>query len=158
VIVVLTVDGQFGPQTLRRVTAFQVLAGLEPNGVVDQATKQALYAGRIKMTTWSPDRVAARIRQVFPAGVAAQAVGIAGCQSFLDPLYMLSNTDGTRDWGIFQLSDRTLRQLHGTPTMALNPEWNIQAARQLWSKHKDFSDWPFCDRAFRAASASPKAS
>jgi peptidoglycan hydrolase-like protein with peptidoglycan-binding domain len=92
----LTIDGDFGPQTLRRVTAFQVLSGLEPNGVVDQATKQALYAGQVSMKTWSPARVARRIRQVFTQA-PAEALAIARCQSFLDPLYILSNTNGTRD-------------------------------------------------------------
>jgi hypothetical protein len=150
----LTIDGDFGPQTLRRVTAFQVLAGLEPNGVVDQATKQALYAGKVSMKTWSPAQVARRIRQVFTQA-PAEAVAIAQCQSFLDPLYILSNTNGTRDWGVFQISDLSLQQLGGTPTKALNPAWNIEAAWKLWKMHKDFSAWPFCVQAYRAG-ASPK--
>jgi hypothetical protein len=145
----LTIDGDFGPQTLRRVTAFQVLAGLEPNGVVDQATKQALYAGKVSMKTWSPAQVARRIRQVFTQA-PAEAVAIAQCQSFLDPLYILSNTNGTRDWGVFQISDMTLQQLGGTPAKALNPAWNIEAAWRLWKMHKDFSPWPFCVQAYRA--------
>jgi Putative peptidoglycan binding domain/Helix-turn-helix domain/Transglycosylase SLT domain len=150
----LTIDGDFGPQTLRRVTAFQVLAGLEPNGVVDQATKQALYAGKVSMRTWSPAQVARRIRQVFTQA-PAEAVAIARCQSFLDPLYILSNTNGTRDWGVFQISDLSLQQLGGTPAKALNPEWNIEAAWRLWKMHQDFSAWPFCVQAYQAG-ATPK--
>jgi Putative peptidoglycan binding domain/Helix-turn-helix domain/Transglycosylase SLT domain len=145
----LTIDGDFGPQTLRRVTAFQVLAGLEPNGVVDQATKQALYAGQVSMKTWSPAQVARRIRQVFTQA-PAEALAIARCQSFLDPLYILSNTNGTRDWGVFQISDMTLQQLGGTPAKALNPAWNIEAAWKLWKMRNGFSAWPFCVQAYQA--------
>jgi len=51
------------------------------------------------MRTWSPAQVARRIKQVF-AQAPAEALAIARCQSFLDPLYILSNTNGTRDWGV----------------------------------------------------------
>jgi len=121
-------------------------------GGVDQATKQALYAGKVSMKTWSPAQVARRIRQVFTQA-PAEAVAIAQCQSFLDPLYILSNTNGTRDWGVFQISDMTLQKLGGTPAKALNPAWNIEAAWKLWKMHKGFSDWPFCVQAYRAGAS-----
>ena len=97
---------------------------------------------------------ARRIKQVFKQA-PAEALAIARCQSFLDPLYILSNTNGTRDWGVFQISDLTLQQLGGTPAKALNPAWNIEAAWRLWKMHKSFSDWPFCLQAYRAG-ASPR--
>lgn len=50
----LAVDGDFGPETLRRLTAFQVLAGLPATSAADEATKKALYAQKASMTTWSP--------------------------------------------------------------------------------------------------------
>ncbi|MER7898025.1 helix-turn-helix domain-containing protein [Streptomyces sp. NPDC096046] len=140
------VDGNFGPQTLRRVTAFQVLAGLQPNGVVGEPTKKALYTSRVRMDVWSPRKVRQRVREVFPE-VPDKAVAIADCQSFLDPLHILPNTNGTRNWGVFQISDARLRELGGTPREALDPEWNIQAARKLWSRDRDFGDWPHCERA-----------
>ncbi|MFF6912728.1 helix-turn-helix domain-containing protein [Streptomyces sp. NPDC012466] len=140
------VDGDFGPQTLRRVTAFQVLAGLQPNGVVGEPTKKALYTSRVRMDVWSPRKVRQRVREVFPE-VPDKAVAIADCQSFLDPLHILPNTNGTRNWGLFQISDARLRELGGTPREALDPEWNIQAARTLWSRDRDFGDWPHCERA-----------
>ncbi|MFD8229698.1 peptidoglycan-binding protein [Streptomyces massasporeus] len=140
------VDGDFGPQTLRRVTAFQVLAGLQPNGVVGEPTKEALYTSRVRMGVWSPQKVRKRVREVFPE-VPDKAVAIADCQSFLDPLHILPNTNGTRNWGLFQISDARLRELRGTPRQALDPEWNIQAARKLWSRDRDFGDWPHCERA-----------
>ncbi|MEU3090588.1 helix-turn-helix domain-containing protein [Streptomyces massasporeus] len=143
------VDGDFGPQTLRRVTAFQVLAGLPPNGVVGEPTKKALYTSRVRMAVWSPQKVRQRVRDVFPE-VPDKAVAIADCQSFLDPLHILPNTNGTRNWGLFQISDARLRELGGTPREALDPEWNIRAARKLWSRDRDFGDWPHCERAAEA--------
>jgi hypothetical protein len=149
----LAVDGDFGPETLRRVTAFQVLAGLPPKGVVDDRTKKALYDQRVTMATWAPAEVEKRIREVFPEE-PDRAVAIARCQSFLDPLWVLPNTNGTRNWGVFQISDVRLAELGGTPLLAYDPDWNIQAARRLWSVRHDFHDWPACDAARTGASAS----
>jgi hypothetical protein len=146
----LDIDGDFGPGTLRRVIAFQVLAGLQPRGVVDEATKRALYDQKVSMTTWSPEQVERRIREVFPEE-PDRAVGIARCQSFLDPLYVLTNTNATRNWGVFQLSDKLLGELGGTQRQALDPEWNIQTARRAWSRHQDFRDWEHCDQPFRTS-------
>lgn len=142
----LAVDGMFGPETLRRVTAFQVLAGLPPRGVVDDETKVALYEQQVSMETWPAEQVERRIREVFVED-PDRATAIADCQSFLDPLHVLPNTNGTRNWGVFQISDTRLREFDGTPRQAFDPEWNIQAAHQLWSVHHDFRDWPACDRA-----------
>jgi transcriptional regulator with XRE-family HTH domain len=152
---VIGVDGDFGPQTLRRVTAFQVIAGIEPpNGVVGDTTKRALYEPGARLDTWTRDEVRRRIREVFTEA-PDHAVAIADCQSFLDPLHILPNTNGTRNWGLFQISDARLRELGGTPRQALDPEWNIRAAKRLWSQDRDFSDWPHCDRAF-SPSPSPR--
>lgn len=146
----ISVDADFGPETLRRVTAFQVLAGLTPRSVVDDQTKKALYAGKVSLRTWSPAQVERRIRQVF-ADEPDRAVAIAKCQSQLDPLYVLPNVDTSRNWGVFQISDRRLRELGGTPRRALDPAWNIWAARQLSRAHHGFGDWPHCDAAYLAA-------
>ncbi|WP_330288276.1 helix-turn-helix domain-containing protein [Streptomyces sp. NBC_00576] len=147
------VDSDFGPQTLRRVTAFQVFAGLPPNGIVDDATKKALYSSsKVRMNVWSPEKVRERIRAVFKEA-PDKAVAIADCQSFLDPLHILPNTNGTRNWGVFQISDARLRELGGTPRLALDPAWNIEAAERLWRKDHDFHDWPNCERAANATSS-----
>ncbi|MFJ7064709.1 helix-turn-helix domain-containing protein [Streptomyces sp. NPDC101115] len=142
------VDSSFGPETLRRVTAFQVLSGITPNGVVAEPTKKALYESTTRMETWSQEKVRQRIREVFTEA-PDDAVSIADCQSFLDPLHVLPNTNGTRNWGLFQISDARLRELGGTPRKALDPEWNIQAAHTLWSRDRDFHDWPHCARALK---------
>lgn len=152
----IDVDSDFGPQTLRRVSAFQVFTGLQPNGVVGDATKKALYTSNVRMTVWSPAKVRQHIRAVF-TDVPDAAVAIADCQSFLDPLHILPNTNGTRNWGLFQISDLRLRELGGTPRQALDPEWNIRAARRLWSKKRDFHDWPNCERAVKGAATTAPA-
>ena len=156
----IAVDSDFGPQTLRRVTAFQVLDVLDANGVVGKETKEALYHPTVRMRSWSPQKVRQRVLQVF-AEAPDHAVAIADCQSFLDPLYVLPNTNGTRNWGVFQISDARLRTLGGTPRKALEPEWNVQAAHRLWKRAGNFSDWPYCERAYHhspSAEASPSAS
>ncbi|WP_207957567.1 peptidoglycan-binding protein, partial [Streptomyces sp. YIM 98790] len=137
------IDGQFGPETLRRVQAFQVLAGLEADGMVGDATKEALYSADVSLATWTPEQVTERIREVFTEEPDL-AVRIADCQSFLDPLHILGNTDGSRNWGVFQISDARLRDLRATPEEALDPEWNIEAAYRLWAQNEDFSHWPHC--------------
>lgn len=152
----IDVDSDFGPQTLRRVTAFQVFTGLQPNGVVGEATKKALYTSNVRMTVWPPAKVRQHIRAVFTDAPDA-AVAIADCQSFLDPLHILPNTNGTRNWGLFQISDLRLRELGGTPRQALDPEWNIRAAERLWSKKRDFHDWPNCERAVKGAATTAPA-
>lgn len=144
----LAIDGDFGPETLRRLTAFQVLAGLPATSVADDATKKALYAHQVNMTTWSPARVAKRVREVFTEDPGT-AVAVARCASFLDPLYVLPNTNGSRNWGVFQISDARLRDLDGTPLRAFDPDWNIRAAHRLWSVRHDFHDWPSCEAALK---------
>ena len=144
----IAVDGAFGPETQRRVTAFQVLAGIPPNGIVDETTKRAIYAGGVTMRTWKPAEVEQLIRKTFTEE-PDRAVAIGRCQSYLDPLYVLPNTNATRNWGVFQISDMRLQELGGTPRKAFDPAWNVWAARQLWSRHHDFRDWPSCDQAAR---------
>ncbi|GHH04563.1 helix-turn-helix domain-containing protein [Streptomyces lanatus] len=150
----LEVDGEFGPETLRRVTAFQVLSGIDANGVVGEETKKALYEPPIRMDTWPAGKVRERVRKVFREA-PDRAVAIADCQSFLDPLHMVPNPNGTRNWGVFQISDTTLRKLGGTPRDAMDPEWNIQAAHRLWNRSKNFADWPHCDEATSPEAVGP---
>jgi Helix-turn-helix domain/Putative peptidoglycan binding domain len=146
----MAVDSDFGPETLRKVTAFQVLAGLPPKGVVDTATKQALYAGKVSMATLTPQQIEQKIREVFTEDPDT-AVRIARCASFLDPLYVLPNSNGSRNWGVFQIADVHLQQLGGTPLKAFDPAWNIEAAHKLWAVQHDFHDWPSCEAALTSS-------
>ncbi|MFE6620213.1 helix-turn-helix domain-containing protein [Streptomyces sp. NPDC057740] len=150
----MDVDGDFGPQTLRRVTAFQALSRIDADGVVGEETKNALYAPRSRMETWPPGKVRQRVRKVFREA-PDDAVALADCQSFLDPFHIVPNTDGTRNWGVFQISDAALRKLGGTPRDAMDPEWNIRAAHRLWSRTRGFGDWPHCDRASSPEAVGP---
>src|SRR5687768_5107695 len=68
-----------------------------------------------------------------------------------------TNADGTRSWGVFQLSDALLHELGGTPELALHPEWNIQTARQMWALKGDFSLWPHCDQRIVSGLPTPTA-
>ena len=142
----MAVDGSFGPETQRHLVAFQVLAGLTPRGVADEATKRALYEQKVSLRTWSAAKVEQRIRQVF-VEEPDLAVQIADCQSHLDPHWSMPNPDSTRNWGVFIISQYRLTLLHATPAQALDPEWNIQTAYQLWKAHPDFRDWPDCAAA-----------
>jgi hypothetical protein len=138
------------------VVAVQVIMGLPATGQVDASVKRALYAGEVKLRRWPQSRIEARIREVF-SEEPDRAVGIARCMSFLDPYYSLVNVNGSRNWGVFQISDRRLSELGGTPLMAFDPEWNIQAARTLWRQHGDFRHWENCDQPYRDRTATPRA-
>src|SRR5438045_8650657 len=96
-----------------------------------------------------------RMRAVFPEE-PDRAVASARCQSCLDPLWVLPNTNGSRNWGVFQISDVRLAELGGTPLLAYDPDWNIRAARRLWAVRQDFRDWPACDAAHAGASSSAR--
>ena len=164
----IVVDANFGVETLRRVVAFQVLAGLPATGRVDDATKQALVSAPVSMRAWSADRVERRIREVFrTAGVGDEAVHVARCHSRLDALWVGPDPQGPdaegqdaagpRGWGVFQLTDDVLGRYDGTRHMALDPEWNIQAAHWIWAEHRDFRDWPACVGVSGTPTPSPKA-
>jgi transcriptional regulator with XRE-family HTH domain len=150
----IDLTAQFDPQTRSRVTAYQVLARIPPNGVVDERTKRALYDGDTKLRSWPAAEVEQRIREVFPEE-PDKAVAIARCQSRLDPLSVAPSGDGSRGWGLFQIRDRQLEQLGGTPLKAFDPEWNIQAARRLWSETRDFQYWRACLAALESPTRFP---
>ena len=86
----------------------------------------------------------AMIRVLFPAEEADRAVEVARCESNLDPSVdnRGKNSNGTVDWGLFQLNDggtlqRIFRHLEGRDPVdvqeaqqaALNPYWNVIGAR-----------------------------
>ena len=142
----LAVDGKYGPETERLVTAYQLRSGLPGDGSVGATTKSVLYAHRASLRTWTPAQVEAEIRTVFGGQTAAaeKAVELARCQSLLDPLWIVKGPHGARSWGVFQLSDDRLAALGGSPRQALDPAWNVRAAHRLWQRGGGFGDWPLC--------------
>lgn len=139
----LAIDSNFGPRTRMRTIGFQVLAGLPATGEADEVTKSALYAKKAELRSWPAERIEEHIRGVFPEE-PERAVAVARCASQMDPLWVLSNVDGSNNWGVFQLSDGLLRQYSATPRDALDPERNIALARRTWERARDFSAWPHC--------------
>jgi len=137
------VTSTFGPETLQRVTAFQVLTDLPSSGVVDDRTMRALHSHQASITTWTSERVGRRIREVF-SDDPDLAVRIARCESYLDPLWISLDADGSRRWGVFHLADGLLAE-HGAPAkLALDPEWNITTAHRIWAETRDYRNWPAC--------------
>ncbi|MFG2004346.1 hypothetical protein ACGFNU_34830 [Spirillospora sp. NPDC048911] len=63
------------------------------------------------------------------------------CLSYLDPLWEMTDARGVQTWGLFQFSDLELLELRASPVSALDPEWNIQTARMIWTRTKDFRHW-----------------
>jgi hypothetical protein len=99
-------------------------------------------------TVEAPSGVAALIERVFPPEVRQRALALAWCESRLVPdVIGTRNRDGTHDWGVFQLNDGgTLQHLGGTPQTALDPEWNVYAAKRLYDE-KGFGPWTCRSRA-----------
>lgn len=126
----ISAGGRFDALTLRRVTAYQALAGLPLTSVAGLETKRALYAGGVRLPTWEEEWIVARIRSTFRQE-PKRAEAVARCRSRLDPLHVLPLPDGSRVWGLFELSDRELSALSAGPRQALDPAWNISAAYRL---------------------------
>jgi hypothetical protein len=53
----------------------------------------------------------------------------------------MTDTRGVRRWGLFQFSDLELLDLRANAVSALDPEWNIQTARMIWTRTRDFRHW-----------------
>ncbi|SDQ59793.1 peptidoglycan-binding protein [Thermostaphylospora chromogena] len=140
----LPVDAWYGPYTKMRVAAFQTLAGLPNTGMVDHETWRALEPdGRIVVARMPAAKVRQRIEEVF-GDAAAEAIELAECLSTADPLWIFSTEPGVRRWGLFQFTDLELHRAGATQAMALDPEWNIQAAHAVWKRTGDFRHWK-CD-------------
>jgi hypothetical protein len=138
------VEGELDVPTRRQVTAFQVLADLPANSIVDARTKRALYEGRVRVRPVPRAQVERMIRDAFPDDPAL-ALAIARCQSDLDPVSVESRSDdGERLWGLFRIPDSQVTALGGTPKQALDIAWNIRAARRLWGQTKAFGRWKPC--------------
>ncbi|MGV9212589.1 peptidoglycan-binding protein [Micromonospora sp. RB23] len=134
------VDGWFGPDTTSRVIAFQALHSLEVSGTVDRQVLDALQDNPVSPVAWTENRISKYLRARFPED-PSEAVRVARCLSGLDPLRVEVTADGSRRWGLFQFSDMELSRLGVDRRTALDPGWNIGAARDIWSRTGDFRHW-----------------
>jgi hypothetical protein len=136
----MPVDGTFGPYTKMRVVAFQVFANLPTTGMVDGRTRDALAGGGTRVSTRAPEQVEDLVRGAFPEE-PGRAVDLVRCLSHADPLWTTGKPGGTREWGLFQLTDEELLfDFRVDYATALDTEWNIRAARTLWQRH-GFARW-----------------
>ncbi|MER5702017.1 peptidoglycan-binding domain-containing protein [Micromonospora sp. NPDC002296] len=134
------VDGWFGPDTAGRVMAFQALAGLPVSGTADGRVLDEMSGDPVVPASWPEDRISKRLRGTFPEDPAG-AVRLARCLSGLDPYRIEVLADGSRRWGLFQFSDMELSRLGVDRRTALDPDWNIKAARDVWSRTGDLGHW-----------------
>ncbi|WP_422739519.1 peptidoglycan-binding protein [Micromonospora sp. WMMD729] len=134
------VDGWFGPDTTSRVIAFQALHSLEVSGTVDRQVLDALQDSAVSPVAWTENRISKYLRARFPED-PSEAVRLARCLSGLDPLRVEVTADGSRRWGLFQFSDTELSRLGVDRRTALDPGWNIGAARDIWARTGDFRHW-----------------
>lgn len=136
----MPVDGAFGPYTKMRVVAYQVFADLPTTGMVDSRTRNALAENATKVSSWLPEQIEERVRRAFPEA-PERAIDLVRCLSHADPLSIIGKQGGTREWGLFQLTDEeVLFDFRVDYTTALDTAWNIQAARTLWERH-GFARW-----------------
>ncbi|MEO3772644.1 peptidoglycan-binding protein [Micromonospora sp. B9E7] len=134
------VDGWFGPDTTSRLIAFQALGGLPVSGTADGQVLDELADDPVVAARWPEDRVGKYLRGAFPEDPAG-AVQVARCLSGLDPYRVEIAADGSRRWGVFQFSDMELSRLGVDRRTALDPVWNIRAARDVWSRTGSFERW-----------------
>ncbi|MFI6780463.1 helix-turn-helix domain-containing protein [Micromonospora sp. NPDC050276] len=139
------VDGWFGPETTSRVMVFQALGGLPVSGTADERLFDELAGDRKVPAAWPEDRIGKHLRRTFPEDPAG-AVQVARCLSGLDPYRLEVVEDGSRRWGLFQFSDVEVSRFGVDRRTALDPGWNIAAAREIWSRTGDFGHWN-CGRA-----------
>jgi hypothetical protein len=115
------------------------------------AAAVALAGTACKLGEWPVVRTAAAppasspeaaIRQVFgPLGVADQAVGVAACESGLDP-----GADSGTYKGLFQLGPHLAGTVAAYGGNWFDPMTNSLAARDLYLSHGGWSSWAACAR------------
>lgn len=92
--------------------------------------------------------VYALIQRYFPPQEWAAANAVSACESGQRNVVSAPNRNGSRDWGVFQLNDGgTLQGLlsqtglpSGVFAPALDADWNVRAAAQLW-RQRGWQPW-----------------
>lgn len=131
----LVVDGQFGGGTRNAVEAFQGRSNIGVDGVVGPDTIGHLREpGDVTLEYESTAEVEQMIREVFPDDIEGKAVEVATCESGLKPIAIGRNTNGSRDYGVFQFnSGGTLYEYMPDTATALTARPNIEAALALYN-------------------------
>lgn len=132
----LIVDGEFGSGTRNAVEAFQGRSNIAVDGVVGPDTIGHLREpGDVTLAYESTAEVDAMIREVFPDDIEDKAVEVASCESGLVPIAIGRNTNGSRDYGVFQFNDGgTLQEYMPDTATALTARPNIEAALALYNE------------------------
>jgi peptidoglycan hydrolase-like protein with peptidoglycan-binding domain len=129
----LSVDGNFGPATRNAVEAFQGRSSIGVDGIVGPTTRSHLDSpGSVNLNTASASQVQSMINSTF-GSAAPTALRVARCESSYNEIAINRNTNGTRDYGVFQLNDGgTLQGLGGNAHSALYASSNISMAHTLY--------------------------
>lgn len=138
--------GQFALDAYSRALAFATYYGGIIPGDPDAGTfpiTGLAGGGTLAGLTADQSEIAAIIGRYFPPEQVDNAVRIAKCESGLTPTASHRNTNGSTDWGLFQLNDggtlqSLLRETGEDPTniaKALDPDWSARAAALLWRKY-----------------------
>lgn len=111
--------------------------------VMVQFPQALLNPGRVEYGDNLPDgAVVDLIRKYFPQTQWGEAAAVAKCESGMANVRSAPNSNGSKDWGVFQLNDGgTLQGLlaqFGYDTTefrrAMNADWNVKAAALLYSQ------------------------
>lgn len=111
------------------------------------ATVLAALSGAIPTTsaTQKSGKIQALVREHFPADEVGNAMAVAACESGHSDAIGSRNSDGTTDWGVFQLNDggtlqaslRAIGVPFGSTTeaqkAALRTEVNVRAAARIYA-------------------------
>ncbi|NQU37138.1 MAG: hypothetical protein HQ526_06010 [Actinobacteria bacterium] len=101
----------------------------------------------------SQKRILALVKRSFPANEVGNAMAVAQCESGQANLVGSTNSDGTTDFGVFQLNDGgslqtslgLIRYSYGSITdaqnAALRAEVNVPAAAALWRSRGGWGPW-----------------
>ena len=116
--------------------------------------ESATKTGAVPVAAASPKRreVHNLIKKYFPANQLGNAMAVATCESGLSDAVGATNSDGTTDWGVFQLNDGgTLQGALGSigvkfgsvkqaRELALDTERNVKAAASIY-QDRGWAPW-----------------
>ena len=114
---------------------------------LDEVNKKAksLAANPVSAKIVSRNQVLRLVRQYFPGDQVGNAMAVASCESGQLSVQGATNSNGTTDWGIFQLNDggtlqsalaaigRPAKDKRAAQVAAMDAATNVQAAAKIYS-------------------------